>query len=307
MPESVKMAFLPQCILVSLNDLLPSTEIVSRLRVRPIYKRIAASISEIGLVEPLAVFPVKDAPGKYLIRDGHLRWDILKSLGITEARCLVATDDEAFTYNKQVNPLATIQGHLMILRAIKHGVSEERIAKVLDVDVAKVRQRLNMLDGICPEAVDMLKDRQITANAFKILRRMQPVRQVEVAELMVAANNCSVAYSQALLAATHPSQLLNPEKPKAVRGLKTEQATQMITEMESLQRQIKQIEASYGTDHLVLMLARGYLAKLLGNSRVVHYLSQKHPDILKELQTVVDEVTAENRGDTSQAQARASA
>src|ERR1700688_2736382 len=128
MPESVKMAFLPQCILVSLNDLLPSREIGSRLRVRPIYKRIAASISEIGLVEPLVVFPVKDAPGKYLIRDGHLRWDILKSLGITEARCLVATDDEAFTYNKQVNPLATIQGHLMILRAIKYGVSEERIA-----------------------------------------------------------------------------------------------------------------------------------------------------------------------------------
>ena len=299
--KPVKIAFDPKCIVVLLTDLLPSKPIGANLRGRMIYKRIAASIAEVGLVEPLIVFPMKDSPGKYLIRDGHLRWEILKSLGITEARCMVALDDEAFTYNKYVNPLSTVQGHFMILRAIKHGVPEERIAMLLDVKVAEIRRRVNMLDGICPEAVAILKDRPVTVNAFKILRHMQPIRQMEAAEVMVASNNFSVAYAKMLLAATSEALLLGLERPKAVRGVPAAEATQMATEMESLQRQIRQIEASYGTDHLLLMLARGYVAKLLGNSRVIHYLSQKHPEILQEIRTVVNAVTAENGGEALQA------
>ena len=33
--------------------------------------------------------------------------------------CLIADDDEAFTYNKRVNRLATIQEHYMIVKAIE--------------------------------------------------------------------------------------------------------------------------------------------------------------------------------------------
>ena len=37
-----------------------------------------------------------------------------------------------------VNRIATIQEHNMILKAIKNGLCEDRIAKALDVDVAPV-------------------------------------------------------------------------------------------------------------------------------------------------------------------------
>ena len=73
--------------------------------------------------------------------------------------CLIATDDEAFTYNKRISRLATIQEHKMILKAIKSGVPEERIAKALDINVAMIRRKRHLLDGICPEVTDLLKDR----------------------------------------------------------------------------------------------------------------------------------------------------
>jgi ParB-like chromosome segregation protein Spo0J len=37
----------------------------------------------------------------YLLLDGHIRLEMLKEIGETQVRCLVATDDEAFTYNKR--------------------------------------------------------------------------------------------------------------------------------------------------------------------------------------------------------------
>ena len=57
--------------------------------------------------------------------------DVLTDLGHPDAACIVADDDEAFTYNKRINRLATIQEHLMIVRAIDRGVSEEKLAKAL--------------------------------------------------------------------------------------------------------------------------------------------------------------------------------
>jgi ParB-like chromosome segregation protein Spo0J len=56
------------------------------------YKRIVASIAEIGIVEPLVVAPRQDDPGPYMLVDGHLRHAALMDLGNSEAPCLVADD-----------------------------------------------------------------------------------------------------------------------------------------------------------------------------------------------------------------------
>lgn len=72
--------------------------------------------------------------------------DGLRDRGVTEVACLISTDDEAFTYNNRVNSIAIIQEHKMILKAIENGVSEERIAKSLNVDVASIRRRWNTIE-----------------------------------------------------------------------------------------------------------------------------------------------------------------
>jgi hypothetical protein len=127
---------------------------------------------------------------------------------IEEVRCLVASDDEAFTYNKRINRLATIQEHYMILRAIKNGVSEEKLARALDLNIAQIQRRRTLLDGICPEVAELLKDRSVNPATFDSPRKMKPMRQIEVAELMEIAGNWSASYARALLAATRQEDLL---------------------------------------------------------------------------------------------------
>jgi hypothetical protein len=85
----------------------------------------------------------------------------LSDLGNSEAPCLIADDDEAFTYNKRVNRLATIQEHYMIVKAIERGVSEEKLAKALNVDIKRIKTKRTLLDRVCPEVAEMLKDKSL--------------------------------------------------------------------------------------------------------------------------------------------------
>jgi ParB-like chromosome segregation protein Spo0J len=278
------MAFEETKIRIAITQIQPLKLVSAAIKKTPKYAQIAASIREVGIVEPPVVARDHSDPGKYLLLDGHLRIDVLKDMGQTDVICLVSTDDEAFTYNKRVNRLALIQEHRMILKAVERGVPEERIAKALNVDVHNIARKRRLLEGICPEVADILKDKHLGINAFTELRKMAPLRQIEAAELMVAMNKYTLSYAKSLLAATPQAQLVETDKPKHVRGLSDEQVAIMERESVSLEREFRIAEKSYGTDHLDLVLTNGYLGKLLGNARVVRYLAQHHRDILTEFQ-----------------------
>lgn len=287
-PRVVKAAFEPKGLTLPISSLLPVRLVTESIKRTPKYARIAASIREVGLVEPLIVGRDKSNPDKYLLLDGHLRFEVLKSTGAAEVNCLISTDDEAFTYNKRINRLAIIQEHKMILKALERGVSEERLAKSLNIEVGTLRMRKSLLHGICAEATDLLKDKDVAISTFGILKKMTPIRQIEAAELMRAMNQFSSTYATSLLAATPKEQLAHPDKPKSVKGLTGEQMALMERESENLEREFKIAAQSYSQDHLNLVLAKGYLTKLLSNARIVRYLAQQHQDFLAEFQKIVD-------------------
>jgi hypothetical protein len=252
------------------------------------YDQIAASIREVGIIEPPVVARDRSHRGKFLLLDDHLRVEVLRDLGETEVNCLVSTDDEAFTYNKRVNRLAIIQEHRMILRAIERGASEQRIAKALNLDVSTIRHKRRLLDGIAPEAAELLKDKHVPMNAFSELRKLSPIRQIEAAELMVAMNKYTTNYARSLVAATPQAQLAPTNRPKTFKGLTADQIAMMERESANLDREFKMAEQSYGANHLDLVLAKGYLTKLLGNSRIVRYLAQNQREILTEIQRIAE-------------------
>jgi ParB-like chromosome segregation protein Spo0J len=171
------MGFEERTIQVKLVELRPLKLIPDEVRKSAKYKQISASIAEIGLVEPPVVARSREEIGKFLLLDGHLRVEVLREQGVTEVCCLISTDDEAFTYNKRVNRIAIIQEHRMILKAIENGVSEERIARSLNVDIGSIRRRRKLLDGICAEAADLLKEKHIALNTFSELKKLGPIRQ----------------------------------------------------------------------------------------------------------------------------------
>ena len=165
---------------------------------------------------------------------------------------------------------------------------ERRLAKALSVDVSHIIKKATLLDGICPEAADLLKDRQFSAEISRVIRKMKPTRQVECIELMVSANNITVSYAEALLVATPAEMLVEGKKPPKLNGVTQEQMSRMEREMANLQGQYKLVEQTYAEDVLNLVLARGYLAKLLDNKSVVRYIKQRRPEVLEQFEVIVE-------------------
>jgi RepB plasmid partitioning protein/ParB-like nuclease family protein len=284
----VKIGFGPRTMLIKLDDIRPLRSSPIDLSKSIKYKQIRSSLKGLGSIEPPVVAEDRSNSGKYLLLDGHLRVEALRELGETHVTCLVSTDDEAFTYNKRVNRLATVQQHRMVTRAIERGVSEDRIAEVLNISPFTVSQSKRLLDGICPEVAEILKDKFVAKNAFWILRRMVPSRQIEAAELMVAMNRFTLGYARALLAASPPDQIvIRTRRVRKVKGLSDKQLGLMEKETASLERELRLVEKSYGADHLDLVLAKGYVGKLLNSAQVVRYLAQHNSDILGEFQKII--------------------
>jgi len=283
----VELGFERKSVRIPIATLRPLHAVTPAIKKSRKYSQIESSIREIGIIEPPVVAKCRDDAKAYLLLDGHVRVDVLKGMGETEVTCLVSTDDEGFTYNKRVNRLAIIQEHKMILKAIERGAPEAKIAAALNLDINTLRNKIRLLDGICPEAADLLKDRHVAGNAFTEFRKMKPLRQIEAAELMIAMNKYTGSYARALLAATSKDQLVKTSGPK-MKGLTEEQMALMEREASNLEREFKIAEQSYGTDHLDLVLAKGYLAKLLRNARATRFLNNHHQEILNEFRKIAE-------------------
>ncbi len=285
MSEDVQIAFEQQVLLLALDDILPSRMLLPAIKETIKYKRIVASVGELGLIEPLSV--ARQKGGGYLLLDGHVRLHALRAHGASEAQCVVAKDDEAFTYNKRINRLATIQEHYMIVRALDRGVSEEKLARALHLDVKVIRARRNLLAGIGKEVAELLKDKPVGHAAFQKLRKMKPIRQLEVAELMVSANNYTVNYAKALLATSKPADLHRPDELRKATGLSTEQMARLEREMASVSEDYKELEISYGDDMLVLVVASGFIERLLSKPEIERFLTSHHPEFLENFRAII--------------------
>jgi ParB-like chromosome segregation protein Spo0J len=291
--SKVTLGFIPEVIVVALDNLLPTRKTPAGLITSRKYRQIVASIAEIGLIEPLSVAPASAGTGQHLLLDGHIRLIALRELGHTEAPCLIAKDDESYTYNARINRISTIQEHYMIRRAIDRGVSPNRLAIALGIDVSTIHRKATLLEGVCKEAAELLKDREFTTKVSGVLRQMKPLRQVECVELMIGANNMTMSYADALLAATSADMLVDSKKPKKRAGLTQEEMSRMEREMANVQGQYKLAVEDYGQDVLNQQLARAYLAKLLENKAVIRYLKQQYSEVLEQFKSIVETTSLE--------------
>ncbi len=287
-PSRVKLGFHEEGVVLQVAAIKPLKALRPTTKDSGKYRQIATSIRAVGLVEPPIVIPDINNEGFYFVLDGHLRLEALRDLGITEVACLISTDDETFTYNKRINRISVAQEHKMILRAIERGVPEEKLAQALGVDVITIRRRAKLLNGICPEVVDLLKDTATPMVVFDTLKMMKPLRQIEAAELMVGQGNFSKNFANAMLVATPENQLVASKRRPAAIGASRENMARLERELSALQGQIKSVEDTFGVDTLHLTVAKGYLAKLLGAGRVVRWLAQNRPEYLGEFQAIAE-------------------
>ena len=282
---NLRAAFRTNILTLPLSSIVPQKLDAPELVRSTIFKQILASIREIGLIEPLVVYP-QEGNG-FLLLDGHLRLEALKILGRKEVNCILSIDDESYTYNKRVNHIPPVAQHFMIVEAIKSGVAEERLAATLNVNVGAIRKRVEMLDGICGEVVEMLRDRKISLELFPLLRKMKPIGQIATVELMVLRNDYSVAFARTRLAISPPSLLSKTSKARQIKANAEAADSLLNDDTEGLIQNLKAIEETYGTDVLTLTVACAYLDRLFNDEKLRLYLERHHSGPLETLKTII--------------------
>jgi hypothetical protein len=282
------LGFLPKPLVVSLDKILPSRKVDPIVFESSKFQQMKVSIEKVGLIEPLSVLQFDRKLGGHVLVDGHLRRCALQQAENTEADCLVATDDEAYTYNNRLNRLSTVQEHVMIRRAIDRGVPPAEIAEALGLDISVIMRKRRLLDNICPEVVEMLKDRTFSPELTPLLRKMKPTRQIECVELMISANNLTLNYARAMLLMTPAEMLVDGKRPTRRNIADPEQMQRMDREMANVTEQYRLAEQNYAEDMLKLMLGQKYVERLLQNQNVMRHLQKHHPDMLDEFSRIVE-------------------
>ncbi len=275
-----------QVLRLPLDKILPMRQVTDAQKKINRYDKIISSLKLTGSVEPLVVYPQKGQPGYFMLLNGHMRYCAMRELDMTEAVCLVSTDDEAFTYNSRISRLPVIQEHKMITRAVNSGASLERIAAALNITAKVVHDSLTLLNGLNDEAVDLLKAKPISPQALRLLKKVTGQRQVEIARLMIDANNFHAGYAEGLVLGTSKDQLVTGDLPKKKKGMSAEAIAKMEQEMEALENGMKAISETYRENMFTLQTAQTYIKALLKNVRIARYLKVKHAEIGLEFDTL---------------------
>ncbi|WP_293576528.1 ParB N-terminal domain-containing protein [Phaeobacter sp.] len=87
--RTVAAAFEQELVTLPFEEIAPLYVVTPQKKASIKFKQIAASVLEIGLVEPIVVSRDPYNAGQYTLLDGHLRLEVLKDQGQTHARCLV--------------------------------------------------------------------------------------------------------------------------------------------------------------------------------------------------------------------------
>lgn len=283
MSSNITYAFHNELLMLPVSEIVLTHQIDKHPEKSVKYQSILASIQEIGIIEPLVVYP--DDDHQYILLDGHLRLHALKMSGADKVLCMISTDDEGFTYNKQINRLTTIQEHNMLMKTIERGVSDESIAKTLNIDLKTLRQKMNMLNGITKEVIEKLANKQVGKDIFRILRKMKTERQIEVVDMMIASNKFSLTYANMMLLSSRKEELVESHKSKSTNDDLTDLSI-MQKELDRLKENYKVSEEKLADLKMALIVAKGYVNRLLSNAAIVELLENEQNEIYLTLKEV---------------------
>jgi hypothetical protein len=134
-----------------------------------------------------------------------------------------------------------------------------------------------LVGGICPEVFDVLRDLPVKSKIFTLLQNVLPVRQREIARLMVAMDRVRLTYARTFVALTPQSQLAKDFHPCTIANLTEAQRGEMAPELSRLGVAVLSVMDLRGRSGLELVAARCYFSRLMDNSRVVRHLARSFP------------------------------
>ncbi len=164
---------------------------------------LSASISENGLLQPIAVRPKKAGPG-YVIIAGERRWRAARMAGLDEVPVLIkeVTDEQAAALalienlqREDLNPIEEAEGCQQLIE--KYGLTQETAAKRLGKSRSSLANTLRLL--ALPDPVrDQVRTGKLSAGHAKALLGLSDSGRMEEAARLIEAKGMNVRQAEAL-------------------------------------------------------------------------------------------------------------
>jgi len=139
--------------MLPIDSLVPSDDNLRR-RTGDV-RDLAASITSLGVIEPLVVSPADD--GRYVIVAGHRRHAAAQKAGLAEVPCTIRTLTDAerieimLVENLQRSDLSAIEEASGYFKLVEHGLTQKELARRIGRSARHVATRLALLE--LPKAV----------------------------------------------------------------------------------------------------------------------------------------------------------
>ena len=165
--------------------------------------QLADSITENGLLQPIAVRPKKVGPG-YIIIAGERRWRAARLAGLDEVPIIIkdVTDEQAAALalienlqREDLDPIEVAEGCRQLID--KYGLTQESAAKKLGKSRSALANSLRLLN--LPETVlELLKSGFLTTGHAKVVLGLPTPELQEQAAQIIADHELNVRQAEAL-------------------------------------------------------------------------------------------------------------
>lgn len=200
--------------------------------------QLADSITENGLLQPIAVRPKKVGPG-YIIIAGERRWRAARLAGLDEVPVIIkdVSDEQAAALalienlqREDLNPIEVAEGCHQLIE--KYGLTQETAAKKLGKSRSSVTNSLRLL-ALPQEVRHKVSEGILSAGHAKVLLGLPTQELMQQAAEEIEANGLNVRQTEALCKKlAKPAKLPKPKpdpfnRPK--RAVEIEAALKEVT------------------------------------------------------------------------------
>jgi hypothetical protein len=111
---------------------------------------------------------------------------------------------------------------------------------------------------------------------------------------VIASNNFTLPLLKAILLITK-AEMLTDSRPKRATARPDGDARSLVREHQGLVRDLKTVEASFGSDMLMLAQSLKYLEKIMKNAKIKQYLERTLPETLLVAQELLHDAVVPMR------------
>ncbi len=249
------------------------------------YRRILSTIEQVGLIEPLSVYPEN---GEYVILDGYLRYRACEALGAETVPCILCEEKEAYTFNRMVNRLSPHQEMRMLKKSLE-SIDEPTVGRVFGMRSVYHRSTPTLLRDLHPRAAKAFEKDEMGRTAAREMTFVKPERQAEMLKEMRRVGDFSPAFVRALVLKT-PASRRNPKKQRRRSWSEdAEKKRQLVAKLEEAEKQQDFYTRLYRQYSADLVKTTLYVKKMLSNPRVLAHLEKHHAGTVKELRGALGE------------------